>query len=145
MERSWFAAHSLTDSAVTPEIRTARACYLYWSVVDCLFCRIVAGELPADIVYQDAEAIAFRDIQPQAPSHVLVLPREHVSGLDAAVSMRADALGGLFQVAARVAEQEGLADRGYRVVVNTGPDAQQSVGHLHIHVIGGRQMGWPPG
>jgi histidine triad (HIT) family protein len=114
-------------------------------VVDCLFCRIVAGELPADIVYQDAEAIAFRDIQPQAPSHVLVLPREHVSGLDAAVSMRADALGGLFQVAARVAEQEGLADRGYRVVVNTGPDAQQSVGHLHIHVIGGRQMGWPPG
>jgi histidine triad (HIT) family protein len=114
-------------------------------VSECLFCRISAGELPADFVYQDDEVVAFLDIQPQAPTHLLVVPRRHVSGLDAVESMEAGELGNLLKVAARIAGAEGLNGSGYRVVVNTGPDAQQSVAHLHIHVIGGRQMRWPPG
>ena len=114
-------------------------------MTDCLFCRIIAGDLPAELVYQDDETVALRDIQPQAPVHVLVIPRQHVSGLDAAENMDAGLLGRVFQTASRVAADEGLSDGGYRVVVNTGPDAQQSVPHLHVHVIGGRRMGWPPG
>lgn len=114
-------------------------------MTDCLFCRIVAGDLPADIVYHDDESVAFRDIQPQAPVHILVVPRQHLSGLDAVASVDPGMLGRLFQTVGSIAESEGLGDRGYRVVVNTGPDAQQSVRHLHIHVIGGRAMGWPPG
>lgn len=113
--------------------------------MDCLFCRIIAGEVPADVIHQDDASIAFRDINPQAPTHILVIPREHIESLDEATQRDEAALGHLLRVAARVANQEGLSESGYRTVVNTGAGAGQSVFHLHLHVLGGRQMNWPPG
>ena len=113
--------------------------------MDCLFCRIIAGEVPADIVHTDGRAVAFRDINPQAPTHILVISREHIESLDEASQRDEPTLGHLLRVAARVANQEGLSDSGYRTVVNTGAGAGQSVFHLHLHVLGGRQMNWPPG
>lgn len=110
----------------------------------CLFCKIALGEIPADIVYQNDEIVAFRDINPQAPVHVLVIPREHISGFDAAGSEHAPLLGRLCLAVARVAGMEDIPG-GFRTVVNRGHDAQQSVDHLHMHVLGGRQMSWPPG
>ena len=110
---------------------------------DCLFCRIAAGEIPADVVYQDAETVAFRDINPQAPVHVLVIPRAHVAGLNAVSP--SPLFASLFATVRTVAQQEGVAESGFRSVINTGPDAQQSVQHLHVHVLGGRPLGWPPG
>ncbi|HEX8177540.1 MAG TPA: histidine triad nucleotide-binding protein [Pyrinomonadaceae bacterium] len=113
--------------------------------MDCLFCRIIAGEIPADVVHQDDVCLAFRDINPQAPTHVLVIPREHIESLDEATQRDERTLGHLLRVAARVANQEGLSESGYRTVINTGAGAGQSVFHLHLHVLGGRQMNWPPG
>ncbi len=113
--------------------------------MDCLFCRIVAGEIPADIVHQDERAVAFRDINPQAPVHVLVVPRDHIESLDDAGRRDEALLGHLLRVAARVANEQGLSESGYRTVINTGAGAGQSVLHLHLHVIGGRGLTWPPG
>lgn len=113
--------------------------------MDCLFCRIIAGEIPADVVHQDDVSIAFRDINPQAPTHILVIPREHIESLDEATQREERTLGHLLRVAARVANQAGLSENGYRTVINTGAGAGQSVFHLHLHVLGGRQMNWPPG
>lgn len=110
---------------------------------DCLFCRIVKGEIPAKIVEQDEHSLAFRDINPQAPTHILVIPRQHVPSLNEATD--AVALGRLQLMAAKLAKSEGLAERGYRTVINTNADAGQTVLHIHLHLIGGRQMGWPPG
>lgn len=110
---------------------------------DCLFCRIVAGEIPAAIVWESEDYLAFRDITPQAPTHILVIPRRHVASLDAADE--GALLGGAMLAAAAVARQEGVADSGYRTVINTNADAQQTVFHLHVHVLGGRSLGWPPG
>jgi histidine triad (HIT) family protein len=110
---------------------------------DCLFCRIVTGEIPADIVMQNDDAVAFRDISPKAPTHILVIPKKHVSSLDAA-DESVD-LGALMRTAANVARQEGLTEPGYRLVINTGSHGGQTVDHLHLHVLGGRQMTWPPG
>lgn len=110
---------------------------------DCLFCRIVAGDIPAQVVYETDAYVAFRDIDPKAPIHVLVIPRIHVASLAAAED--ADMLGGLMLAAAAVARQEGVAESGYRTVINTNRDAQQSVPHVHVHVLGGRALGWPPG
>jgi histidine triad (HIT) family protein len=112
---------------------------------DCLFCRIAAGEIPADFVHQDDLVIAFRDISPKAPTHMLLMPRAHV--VSAADLSEADGpmLGRLFAVAAQLARDAGIADRGYRLVTNAGPGAGQSVPHLHFHLMGGRSMGWPPG
>jgi histidine triad (HIT) family protein len=110
---------------------------------DCLFCRIVAGEIPADIVYQDAATVAFRDINPQAPVHVLVVPRAHVADLNATPGT--PIFEALFAAVRAVARQEGIAESGFRSVINTGPDAQQSVQHVHVHILGGRPLGWPPG
>jgi histidine triad (HIT) family protein len=112
---------------------------------DCLFCKIVAGDIPATVVREDEATFAFRDLEPQAPSHVLVIPRHHTSNV-ASLAREApeDAVAVLDAVRA-VAEQEGLADSGYRTVFNTGADAQQTVFHAHIHVLGGRPMTWPPG
>lgn len=111
-------------------------------MTDCLFCRIARGEIPAGIVAQNDEALAFRDIDPRAPVHDLVIPRQHVASL-------ADAdpatLAAVLSLAAEVARQEGVAESGYRVVINTGERAGQSVHHLHAHVLGGRDMAWPPG
>lgn len=110
---------------------------------DCVFCRIGAGEVPAEVVMEDGEVLAFRDLNPQAPTHVLVIPRAHVPSLEA---IEDRALAGRLLVAARdVARSEGLTERGFRVVVNTGDEGGQTVGHLHLHVLGGRGMRWPPG
>jgi len=109
----------------------------------CLFCRIVSGDIPADIVAEADDAIVFRDISPKAPSHLLVISRRHIDSLDDADD--AEELGELLRLAAEVARDEGLADSGYRVVINTNDDGGQTVRHLHLHVLGGRQMTWPPG
>lgn len=111
---------------------------------DCIFCKIVAGEIPAQIVHADDEVVAFRDVSPQAPVHVLLVPRRHVASLDAAATGDAPLLGRLLLAARSVAAAEGIAG-GYRVVSNCGPSAGQSVFHLHIHLLGGRTLGWPPG
>lgn len=113
--------------------------------MDCLFCSIIAGEIPAEIIYQDDQAIALRDINPQAPTHVLVLPREHMESLDDASQKDEALLGHLLRVAARLANEQGLSESGYRTVINTGAGVGQSVFHLHLHVLGGRSMSWPPG
>jgi len=114
-------------------------------VTDCIFCRIVLGEIPADIIYQDADTIAFRDTTPQAPVHDLVVPRKHLAGFAEAGDEDTELLGKLSRAAAHVARQEGIAESGFRCVVNSGPDANQTVQHLHMHVLGGRILGWPPG
>ncbi|MGE5591158.1 MAG: histidine triad nucleotide-binding protein [Bacillota bacterium] len=113
--------------------------------MSCLFCRIAQGEIPSTKVYEDDRVLAFRDINPQAPVHVLVIPKEHLSDLGGLTPER-QALGGhILNVLARLAEQEGLKTQGYRVVTNTGENAGQSVPHLHFHLLGGRGFGWPPG
>ncbi|HXT15541.1 MAG TPA: histidine triad nucleotide-binding protein [Gemmatimonadaceae bacterium] len=110
---------------------------------DCLFCRIVRHEIPAKLVREDADCIAFRDINPQAPVHVLVVPREHVASLNDAKD--AAMIGRLSLIAAEIARAEGIAESGYRTVINTNGAAGQTVFHIHLHLLGGRDMGWPPG
>lgn len=112
---------------------------------DCLFCKIVSGEVSADIVATSEHSVAFRDVNPQAPTHVLVIPREHRPNV--ATVAREDPVGttDLFLLAASVADTEGIADSGYRLVANTNADAHQTVFHAHVHLLGGRSMGWPPG
>ena len=112
---------------------------------DCIFCRIASGEIPSQRVDETPRALAFRDLSPQAPTHVLLIPREHVASSAAEVGVHhSELLGELFDLAARVARSEGL-ERGWRLVTNVGPDGGQSVGHLHFHLLGGRAMQWPPG
>lgn len=111
----------------------------------CLFCRIAAGEIAARTAYRDDEIIAFHDINPQAPVHVLVIPTRHIPGLLDIEHTDFALLGRLHAVAAQLARELGVAERGFRVVVNTNRDAGQSVPHLHLHLLGGRVMGWPPG
>jgi histidine triad (HIT) family protein len=111
----------------------------------CLFCKIIAREISADFVTRDDRAVVIRDINPQAPTHVLVIPLEHIESLDEASQKDEALLGHLLRVAARVANDEGLAEGGYRTVINTGAGAGQSVFHLHVHLLGGRPMNWPPG
>lgn len=116
------------------------------SDTDCLFCRILAGTAAADVTYQDSRCIAIRDTNPQAPTHILIIPREHMDSLDDASQKDESLLGHLLRISARVANDHGLSDSGgYRTVVNTGSGAGQSVFHLHVHVLGGREMTWPPG
>lgn len=110
---------------------------------ECLFCRIVRGEVPARMVAQNEHCVAFRDINPQAPTHVVIIPREHIPSLNEARD--AATLGQLSLMAATVARDEGLAERGYRTVVNTNADAGQTVFHIHLHLLGGRRLEWPPG
>ena len=109
----------------------------------CLFCRIVRREIPANLVHEDEHTLAFRDVDPKAPTHVLVIPKTHVASLNEAQD--AEMLGRLMLVAASLAASEGLASDGYRTVVNTGPNAGQTVFHIHLHLLGGRKLGWPPG
>ncbi len=110
---------------------------------DCVFCKIVQGEIPAAIVAENESAVAFRDLDPQAPVHVLVVPREHIASLTDARDRIV--LGDLMRLSAEVAQREGISKNGYRTVINTGRDGGQSVDHLHAHVLGGRKMAWPPG
>ena len=112
---------------------------------DCIFCKIVAGEIPATKIFEDELSIAFRDINAQAPTHVLVIPRKHIASLADADESDEALLGHLMLVAARVAHDEGHAEDGFRTVVNTGAGAGQSVFHVHVHVLGGRRLTWPPG
>ena len=115
------------------------------SPADCIFCRIVAGDLPAEEVASSPLTFAFRDVNPAMPTHVLVVPRRHIESAATIDPADADVLSEMFQTARRVAELEGLADRGWRLVFNVGDDARNSVPHLHLHVLGGRPMDWPPG
>jgi histidine triad (HIT) family protein len=114
--------------------------------MDCLFCRIVNGTIPANKIFEDDQAIAFRDINPQAPVHILVIPKKHVDSLAAAGATPEDKalLGHLLSVQTQIASSESLRG-GYRIVINTGPDGGQTVDHLHLHMLGGRAMHWPPG
>jgi histidine triad (HIT) family protein len=112
---------------------------------DCIFCRIVSGEIPATVVHASERLVAFRDIDAKAPVHILVVPREHLASLDAADERHRSLLGEILLLARRLARDEGVADRGYRTVINTGAEGGQSVHHLHLHLLGGRALGWPPG
>lgn len=109
-----------------------------------IFKRIIDGELPAQIVYEDDRVLAFQDVNPQAPTHILVIPRREIASLDEAAESDADLLGHLLLVAARIAKDSGL-ETGYRTVINTGDQAGQTVPHLHVHLLGGRRLDWPPG
>lgn len=111
---------------------------------DCIFCRIAAGEIPSQKVYEDDDCLVFRDIEPVAPVHLLVIPKEHISSQVHAMEEHEALLGHLMRVAAEMASKEALTN-GFRVVVNTGAEGGQTVHHLHLHVLGGRQMHWPPG
>ncbi|HVF44170.1 MAG TPA: histidine triad nucleotide-binding protein [Pyrinomonadaceae bacterium] len=112
---------------------------------DCIFCKIVAGTIPAKLIFEDERAVAFGDINPQAPTHALVIPRKHIASLAEAGEGDESLLGHLLRVAARVAREEGHAEGGYRTIINTGPDAGQTVFHIHVHVLAGRTLTWPPG
>jgi histidine triad (HIT) family protein len=112
--------------------------------MDCIFCKIVAGTIPSKKVYEDAQALAFFDIEPKAPTHILVIPKKHIASLDQAQPGDAPLLGHLLEAAADIAREQGLS-QGYRVVISTGPQGGQTVDHLHVHLLGGRQMHWPPG
>jgi len=112
---------------------------------DCLFCRIVAGEIPATVVHDDDQVLAFRDINPQAPTHILVIPKAHIASVDELAATDGELLGAMFGTIADLAGSEGIAERGYRVVSNAGAEAGQSVDHLHFHLLGGRRFSWPPG
>ena len=114
-------------------------------MTDCLFCKMVAGEIKPDTVYEDENVLAFRDISPQAPMHVLVIPKRHISTLNDLAEDDAQLAGQLTLAAAKVAEQEGVADSGYRTVMNCNADGGQTVFHIHMHVLAGRNLIWPPG
>ncbi len=115
------------------------------AVDTCIFCKLAKGLVRADIVYQDDKVVAFKDIHPQAPVHVLIIPREHITALWEVDPTHVPILGRLLTTASEVAARTGVQESGYRVVINTGPDAGQSVDHLHLHLLGGRELKWPPG
>lgn len=114
-------------------------------MIDCLFCKIIAGEIPAEKVFENEAVLAFRDIRPQAPTHVLVIPKEHIASAQKVTNDNALVMAKIHSAIAQVASQEGIAEKGYRVISNVGHHGQQTVPHLHYHVLGGRQLGWPPG
>ncbi len=112
---------------------------------DCIFCKIVSGDIPADILYQDENVLAFRDLSPQAPLHFLVIPKKHISSINDIQSDDAELIGQLYLAAKTIAKQEGVDESGYRCVMNCNDDGGQTVHHIHLHVLGKRQMTWPPG
>lgn len=112
---------------------------------DCLFCKIVAGEIKADVMFESQEVLAFRDIRPQAPTHVLVIPKRHIATLNDFPHDARELAAELFRAVQQIAELEGVSDSGYRTVINCRGDAGQEVYHLHVHVLGGRPLAWPPG
>ena len=113
--------------------------------MDCLFCKIIASQIPGAIVYQDERLVAFKDINPQAPMHVLIVPRRHIASLNDLKPDDDGLVGEMVRRAAALAAEHGHADRGYRTVFNCNADAGQTVFHIHLHVLGGRRLGWPPG
>ncbi len=114
-------------------------------MTDCIFCKIALGDIPSDIVYQDDDVLAFRDLNPQAPTHILVIPKKHIATTNDLQPDDAGLVGKMYLAAARVARDEGIAEDGYRTVINCNAGAGQTVFHIHLHLIGGRSMGWPPG
>ena len=112
---------------------------------DCLFCSIAAGEMEAEIVHQDDRVVAFADINPQAPAHFLIIPRKHLTGVNDIQPEDEELVGHLYYIARKVAEEQGVAESGYRLVTNSGEDGGQEVDHLHLHLLGGRSLKWPPG
>lgn len=112
---------------------------------DCIFCRIAAGQIPATMLYDDGEVLAFRDINPEAPIHLLIVPRRHISTLNDLNEADAALIGRLYLAGKQVAAELGVAERGYRTVINCNRDAGQIVFHIHMHLLAGREMGWPPG
>ena len=112
---------------------------------DCLFCKMVSGEIQPDVVYEDDDVLAFRDVNPQAPLHVLVIPKTHIATTIDLDAGNVDVIGKLYLAARQIALDEGVADPGYRMVMNCNPGAGQSVYHIHLHVLAGRPLGWPPG
>ncbi|MBQ8808048.1 MAG: histidine triad nucleotide-binding protein [Clostridia bacterium] len=113
--------------------------------MDCLFCKIIKGEIPSNKVYEDELVYAFYDIEPQAPKHILIIPKEHIKSANDLTEENASVVGHVFAVAAKIAKAEGIADGGYRIVNNCGENGGQTVGHLHFHMLGGRSLAWPPG
>lgn len=114
-------------------------------MTDCIFCKIAAGEIPAEKVYEDDQVVGFRDLNPQAPVHVLIIPRKHIATLNDLTESDESLVGHMHRAAAKVAADEGLAERGYRTLINCNAEGGQTVFHLHLHLLGGRQMTWPPG
>jgi len=114
-------------------------------MTDCLFCKILDGEIPADIVFESETAIAFRDINPRAPTHVLIIPRKHIATLNDIAAEDEAIVGSLYSAAREIAAEEGIAEEGYRAVMNCNAAAGQTVFHIHLHLLGGRLLGWPPG
>lgn len=114
-------------------------------MADCIFCKIASGDMDADIIREDEHVVAFRDLNPQAPTHVLIIPRKHIPTINDLEGGDAELMGRLFMAAKEVARQEGIDETGYRTVMNCGEGAGQSVFHVHLHVLGGRSMHWPPG
>ncbi len=112
---------------------------------ECIFCKIAKGEIPAEMVYENDQVLAFRDLNPQAPVHILVIPRRHIATLNDLDEGDADLMGRLYLAAKRIAADEGIAESGYRTVINCNAGAGQTVFHVHLHLLGGRPMGWPPG
>ena len=112
---------------------------------NCLFCKILAGDIPADIVYESETAIAFRDINPQASTHVLIIPRKHIATINEIAEEDEAIVGSLYSAAREIATAEGIAEEGYRAVMNCNEGAGQTVFHIHLHLLGGRALGWPPG
>lgn len=135
--RSWFA-----DISPSP---SASFTLSGMSDPQCLFCKIAGGEIPAKIIYQDDDVVSFEDINPQAPVHLLVISRTHIPSLDALDEAQESTVGRVVRLAAELARSRGLATDGYRLVINCGPGAGQTVYHLHVHLLGGRGFGWPPG
>jgi histidine triad (HIT) family protein len=114
-------------------------------MTDCLFCKMIVGDIKPDVVHEDEDVLAFRDINPQAPTHVLVVPKMHIASLNDLTPEQAELVGKLYLAAQHVARMDNIAERGYRTVMNCNAEAGQSVFHLHLHVLGGRPMQWPPG
>ncbi len=113
--------------------------------MDCLFCKIINGDIPSDKVYEDDKVFAFKDINPEAPVHILIIPKKHISSANDLTSENAEVVSHIFLVAGKLAKDLGFAENGYRIVNNCGTDGGQTVGHLHFHVLAGRNLGWPPG
>jgi len=114
-------------------------------MTDCLFCKIIEGQIPSNKVYEDDTVLAFRDIEPQAPEHIIIIPKEHIKSANEITAENSKVLANIFEVAAKIAKDLGFADKGFRVVNNCGEDGGQTVPHLHFHLLAGRFLQWPPG
>ena len=115
------------------------------NMADCLFCKIIAGDIPSTKVYEDENVYAFRDIEPQAPEHIIIVPKSHMASANEINSENSTVIGKIFEAAAKIAKDLGFAEKGYRVVNNCGEDGGQTVGHIHFHLLAGRNLQWPPG